>query len=338
MRIPYVDGWNLTLQQQLDPTMSFSVAYVGSKSTHTIAASNWGGVNWNDYTVVGFSQGLSQCERSIFFAKWGYCGPGYIGYYASEANAHYNSLQATFDKRLAHGLQFGSSYVWSAAVGVGNPTYFMIDPHAEWGRFDFNRTHDFKLYGNYLLPFGHGHQFGSSLPGWASAIFGGFALNGNLHWSTGLPYTPSYGECGADVDNGPCRPNLVHSVSQSASSLNKVTHSVTYFVPVAPLAANGATSGPYQRPQVEHFGDIRYNGLTGPGYFNTDLALSKVIQLHESLSMKLEVQAQNVFNHPNLANPSGTCIDCAGNGQITDILGGTFGGMRQLQFAARFSF
>ncbi|MGC2399826.1 MAG: TonB-dependent receptor [Acidobacteriaceae bacterium] len=338
MRIPYVDGWNLTLQQQLGNTTSFSLAYVGNKSTHSIPNSTWGGVNWNDYTVDGFAQGLSQCQRSIFFAKWGYCGPSYIGYYVNEANAHYNSLQATLEKRLSHGLQFGSSYVWSAAIGVGSGTYFMIDPHSEWGRFDFNRTNDFKLYGNYLLPFGHGQQFASNVPGWANQFLGGFALNGNLHLSSGLPYSASYGECGSDIDNGPCRPNLLHLISQSASGLNTATHSATYLMPVAPLTTNGEISGPYSRPQVEQFGSMRYNGFTGPGYFSTDLALSKVIDLYERLTMKLEVQAQNVFNHPNLAVPSTTCVDCSGNGQVTDLLGGTFGGMRQLQFVARFSF
>jgi hypothetical protein len=169
-------------------------------------------------------------------------------------------------------------------------------------------------------------------------VIGGLALNGNLHWASGLPYSPSYGECGSDADNGPCRPNLVHSISQSASGLDTVTHSATYFVPVAPLATNGQISGPYQRPQVEHFGDIPYNGFTGPGLFTTDLALSKVFNLYERLTMKLEVQAQNAFNHANLASPTNTCIDCSGNGQVTDILGGTFAGMRQLQFVARFSF
>jgi hypothetical protein len=338
MRIPYVDGWNLTVQQQLGATSSFSLAYVGNKSTHSIPNSTWGGVNYNDYTIAGFSQGLSQCQRSIFFAQWGYCGPSYIGYYVNEANAHYNSLQATFEKRMSHGLQFGSSYVWSAAIGVGNGTYFMIDPHSEWGRFDFNRTNDFKLYGNYNLPFGRNQQFASSLPGWANEFLGGFALNGNLHLASGLPYDVSYGECGSDRDNGPCRPNLVHGITQSASSLNTATHSSTYLTPVAPLATNGAVSGPYSRPQVEQFGSMRYNQFTGPGYFSTDLALSKVIDIYERLSLKLEVQAQNVFNHPNLAVPSTTCVDCAANGQVTDILGGTFGGMRQLQFVARFSF
>jgi hypothetical protein len=338
MRIPEVDGWNLTLQQQLDSTTSFSLAYVGNKSTHSIPNSTWGGINWNDYTVVGFAEGLSQCQRSVFFAQNGYCGPGYVGYYANEANAHYNSLQATLEKRFSRGLQLNSSYVFSSAVGVANGGYFEINPHANWGHFDFNRTNDFKLFGNYAIPFGRGQQFGSNLPGWANEIVGGLALNGNLHWASGLPYTPSYGECGSDVDNGPCRPDLLHAQTQSATSLNTATHSATYFIPVAPLATNGQISGPYQRPQKEQFGDIPYNGFWGPGLFTTDLALSKVFNLYESLTMKLEVQAQNAFNHANLANPTNTCVDCAGNGQITDILGGTFAGMRQLQFVARFSF
>jgi len=338
MRIPEVDGWNLTLQQQLGPTTSFSLAYVGNKSTHSIPNSTWGGINWNDYTIVGFAQGVSQCQRSVFLAQNGYCGPGYIGYYANEANAHYNSLQATFEKRFSRGLQLNSSYVFSNAIGVANGGYFEIDPHANWGHFDFNRTNDFKLYGNYSLPVGRGQQFGSSLPGWANGIIGGLALDGNLHWASGLPFTSSYGECGSDRDNGPCRPNVLNSFTESASSLNIVTHSATFFTPVAPLTTNGQTSGPFQRPQVQQFGDLPYNGSWGPGLFTTDLALSKVFNLYESLTMKLEVQAQNAFNHANLANPTNTCIDCSGNGQITDILGGTFAGMRQLQFVARFSF
>ena len=97
-------------------TTSFSVAYVGNKSTHSIPNSTWGGINWNDYTMVGFAEGLSQCQRSVFFAQNGVRAvPGYIGYYANEANAHYNSLQATIEKRFSKGLQLNSSYVFSKA-------------------------------------------------------------------------------------------------------------------------------------------------------------------------------------------------------------------------------
>ncbi|HEV2273288.1 MAG TPA: hypothetical protein VGR96_03940 [Acidobacteriaceae bacterium] len=57
--------------------------------------------------------------------------------------------------------------------------------------------------------------------------------------------------------------------------------------------------------------------------------------------MNLQVQVRNAFRHVNVGGPSSRCIDCSGAaeaGQITDILGGTFASMRQLQFAAKFSF
>jgi hypothetical protein len=78
--------------------------------------------------------------------------------------------------------------------------------------------------------------------------------------------------------------------------------------------------------------------MFGPRLFITDLALSKDFAIRERIRLRFEVQAQNAFNHPNLANPN-SCIDCSvssGAGQITDILGGTFAEMRQLQFDARF--
>jgi hypothetical protein len=83
------------------------------------------------------------------------------------------------------------------------------------------------------------------------------------------------------------------------------------------------------------------NSEFGPGLFTADMTLQKAIPIHESTQLNLEVMAQNVFNHVNLANPSSTCIDCtaaSGAGQINDILGGTFAGMRQLQFDARLTF
>jgi hypothetical protein len=58
--------------------------------------------------------------------------------------------------------------------------------------------------------------------------------------------------------------------------------------------------------------------------------------LTEHFKMQFQVIAQNAFNHANLGNPNG-CIDCSGaGGRITGLVGGV--GMRQLEFAARFSF
>ena len=36
LRLPTLDAWNASLQQSLTPTLSFTIAYVGNKGTHTL--------------------------------------------------------------------------------------------------------------------------------------------------------------------------------------------------------------------------------------------------------------------------------------------------------------
>jgi hypothetical protein len=347
--VPDVWGWNVSYQRQFTPTTAFTVAYVANKAAHAIPSSTWGGVNWNDPPLSGYELNLP-CEGAPFYQAFGdlypvadQCGPGYATYFDDEANAHYDSIQLVLEKRMSNGLQLNASFVQSTTWGVGSGGYFVQDPHSNWGHFDFNRPSDLKFYGTYNLPFGRGQMLGANMNSLANAIVGGFALHGDFELASGLPYTISYTECRDDAPNGdmPCRPNQVGSFSLGASSLNPTGHYSTYFTPVAALASNGQTSGAFQRPAVYTFGNVPYNSEFGPGLFTGNLTLQKAIPIHESMALNLEVMAQNVFNHANLANPGNTCIDCtvsSGAGQITDILGGTFAGMRELQFDARVSF
>jgi hypothetical protein len=352
-RLPDVFGWNVSFQEQINSTTSFTAAYVANKATHTLAGSTWGGLNWNDPSIAGYQLGLP-CQGALFYQRFGdlpyniqnnnECGQGYMTLYDHEANAHYSSIQFSLSKRLGSGLQLNANYVLSNATGVGTQGYFIQDPHANWGHFDFNRKNDFKLYGIYTLPVGHGQMFGNNLNPVANGILGGFSLSGNMHLAGGLPYTASYSECRADAPHYdmPCRPNQVGSFTQGAGTFitGPGKQYVSYFTPVAALATNGQTNGAFQRPQPFSFGTMPYNSLWGPGLFTTDLTLAKSIPIHESLNLSFEVEAQNVFNHVNLSNPN-SCVDCSvasGAGLITDIQGGTFAGMRQLQFAAHIKF
>jgi len=342
MRIPYVDAWNMTVQQQLASTVSLSIGYVANKATHTIPASTYGGYNWNDYTVVGYKEGLTPCQRSVFFAQNGSCGPGFIGYYGNEANAKYESLQVVLDKRFSSGLQFQSSYVWSNAEANSyfSGGYFQIDPRVTWGHFDTNRTNSFILYGNYDLPFGRGKQFGGNAPKWIEPLIGGYQLNGALNWASGLPYSLSLQTCVAEVDNGPCRPDRAGGAFVTkVHSLDPVSHSVAFFTPLAtPLTTPGQTGGVWRAPQPETFGNVGTNSYFGPRYLNGDISLSKSFAVREGIALHLQAQAFNAFNHANLQNPY-ACVDCSassGAGTITGLLGTS--SMRQLQFAARIVF
>ena len=336
MRVPEVDAWNLTVQQQLTSTISFQLGYVANKGTHQSVDSTYGGYNINQPSVVGFPN-VPLCDRTPFYQKFGDCQ--YIGYFGNEGTSHYNSLQAILDKRFTNGLQFQASYVWSKAMANGDyGAYITHNPRVSYGLFDYNRKNNFILYGNYELPFGNGKKFGNDAPRWLNGVIGGITLNGTLNAASGLPFTPSYSESSADNDEGISFPSRVSSVNNQLGSLNPSTHKRTYMPIVAPLRTNLQVGGPYQRPQIATFGNLGYNSLWGPNFFNSNISIMKNFNLRENVVFQLQAQAQNATNHVNPANPN-SCVDCtfaSGAGQITDILSGT--AMRQLEFAGKLTF
>src|SRR5262249_8086163 len=78
--------------------------------------------------------------------------------------------------------------------------------------------------------------------------------------------------------------------------------------------ASGAT--PLQRG----WGNISPNSFRGPGYFNIDATLTRSFAIREKLKFTFGMQAYNMLNHPNFANPQGSLASGA-FGTITSTLG-----------------
>ncbi len=71
--------------------------------------------------------------------------------------------------------------------------------------------------------------------------------------------------------------------------------------------------------------------------FNMDASLLKNVPLpREGMSLQLRVESFNTFNVQNWNAPSGTTINAASPGQITDLAQGT--NPREIQFGLRFVF
>jgi len=180
--------------------------------------------------------------------------------------------------------------------------------------------------------------------------------------SCGLPFTPTYAECGSDQDvdtnfgspatSSDCRPNS-GSVSpnkdfvRSVGSFDPTTRSRRFFTPVAPLAANGAQSGPFVRPALGTIGTIGRNSFRGPADYFADASLFKNFEITERVRGQFQFQAFNIFNHVPLGVPNASnarCIDCTTGdaGLITSVDSAVSGCgqsyMRQLQFGAKLSF
>jgi hypothetical protein len=49
--LPTIDAWNLSIQQSVTPTLSFTMAYVGNKGTHTLSAGDGNNTNPNEPAI-----------------------------------------------------------------------------------------------------------------------------------------------------------------------------------------------------------------------------------------------------------------------------------------------
>ena len=80
-------------------------------------------------------------------------------------------------------------------------------------------------------------------------------------------------------------------------------------------------------------GNSRRGTIYGPGFFNTDLAISRNINFAKGKRVELRVETFNLFNTVNWANPNVT-VGSATAGRIT----ATSGDPRIMQFAMKFAF
>ena len=234
----------------------------------------------NQATIVGFGS-LDTNQRKPFFKKFGWTQP--LQYFGSDASDSYNSLQVVADKRFTRGYQFLAHYTWSKALGY-DPDYYAIDPKLNYGVSSTDRKHVFVLTNLLELPVGKGKALLGSAGGIANRIVGGWSLSGTMTWESGLAFSPSYANCGADRDTGPCRPNLVGSVHVTGNRDGYFT--TTGGVPLQPNGTPGDTIGPWQRPAVGTFGSAGRNSLRGPGFFQADVSVAKNISLKESSSIQ----------------------------------------------------
>lgn len=364
--LPRVDQYNLSLEQQLTNDMTFTLAYVGNIAERIYPGETYG-INVNEPRLPATPAELANRDaRRPYYNRFSnlyngtlvVCCSQDITSTAPSARSNYNALQASVQQRFSRGLQFDAHYTWSRALNY-NSTYFPYDPRVEYGPSDTNRNQVFLLNGLWDLPVGRGKAVNLRSRILDNTL-GGWRLSDTLTWESGLPFTPTYAECGADQDidsnfsnpgsSSDCRPDKgAGQLPMRVGGLDPVTHSRTYFTPVAPMTANGMASGPFLRPAFGNFGNVGRNSYWGPKEFFDDASLFKTFGITERVKAQFQFQALNVFNHVPLGLPSATnarCVDCSATtgdaGMITSVDPAVSGTgqpyMRMLQFGARFEF
>ena len=332
LRMPYTQQWNLTVERQFGPATSVRASYVGS---HTVEQLYGSPANIPFPSTTVFTQ--SRRPLTQF---------GQITYYQSGADASYNGLSLQLQHRARNGIYINSSYTWAKDLGIGGETSTaevptVLDPfnrQLDYGPILWAPTHQSVTVIRFPVPVGHERKFFSTLPPVANAIFGGWNFTSIFTVRSGDHLTPTYSgydSTGTGILSG--RPDLVGNPNLSQPSVSQWFNPAAFTFPGASMATPlTPPSGPIGR-----FGTAGIGIVTGPGVWQEDLGLTKQFPIFERLKANLFVLATNVFNHPNLGNPTVDITQPTLTGTILALRGDPNASgveMRVLQLGVRVEF
>jgi hypothetical protein len=343
MRLPAVDAWNVTYQQQLREDLSFEVAYVGNKGTHVFAGGgpaydyNQAAIDPNFGSVVPGQPVIPRNLRRNLFQLFGWTQG--IDFFCNCADNRYNALQTKITKHYSKGWSLLAHYTWGQAL-FNDGEQFDFDRALNRGRQDFDRTHSFTLTQLYELPFGKDRRYLSDVPKGVDWVVGGWQFNSTTTIQSGLPFNVCYNNAGQDRDTGPCRPNLIGDPATGGDQ--------NMFFNATPIGSPGSA---FERPAAGTFGNLERNSLDGPGYWRTDASLLKKFHITETMNIEFRVEVVNLFNHVNLGqpdsnigvpdNPATPAFDPSPNDNAGRITSTAYFGadpQRNFQWALKFTF
>src|ERR1700676_2537392 len=284
--------------------------------------------------------------------------PPIVGIFAEDtvAKSNYNSLQALFEKRFSHGLQFQASYTWSKTMDNASSFEDALNP------FNFNKTYGLSKYdARHRFVF----NFVWDLPvpkysGFKGKLLDGWEISGIESLQSGFPVRITSQADNELLDStfnfeAPGEPNLTGSFKTvnprgtvCQFGTGPLAAGAPPCVPVSgyvfdPNLFDNTCTPPTLVPAcvpgnnpvlLGTIGNAPRSICCGPGINNTDLSFSKSTPFGERLRMQFRGDIFNVWNHAQFYSVDGN----VGN------QGGTFGrplhvhDPRLVQFALKFHF
>lgn len=199
------------------------------------------------------------------------------------------------------------------------------------GRSDFNREQRFVVSEVYALPKRHYES------GFAKAILNDWQVAGIAVFQSGLPFSVVDNPGNAVIQRANFNSNFNGDIYTSGNASDRLNgyFNTTAFVTSKPRLDNtaiGAVNNPTFDP-ANPFGNTTRNGFTGPGQKNIDLSLIKFLPFSERVRGEFRIEAFNIFNWVNYANPNNNI-----SGAIFGRIERASTGPRVLQFGFKLNF
>ena len=330
---PYVYEYNMTVEQQLNPTFALRLGYLGNATRNNVFMIDANAPIYSPNAAVGTTAlncrrpyepyrtgGVSNSTNCFSPTAYQF---GSINERTPALNANFNSLQASLRGRLGNKFNILVSYVWSKALSYDGPTVDNSDFRKNYGLADTDIRNRFVASYLYRLPDVHlWGQFGvQALSGWQ--------VNGITTLQSGNPFTVT---SGTDTNRDGSNNDRVNIVADPYTHAGSRQDKIFRYLNAASFSTPGfatAADNPY--------GNEQRNRLVGPGQINTNLSLYKEFPIFREARFQFRAESFNIFGNVNLNNPRTVSSVLSGlTGSQTQITGA--GDPRRLQFAAKLLF
>jgi len=375
IRTPYLENFNLNLQQQLTRKMVVQVGYVGSQGHklfdfRDINQPSAAQIFKSDCPNGPAAVAGQPCPGGSITSVPGPLNPNrnYIYWMESAAKSNYNALQVSYRIDNWHGVTSSLNYTWSHSIDnasdgedyVPNAAQPTDSTNLAGNKGNSNFDIRNRLTWNFIYEF-------PNRKGSLEKLTNGWGVNGIVTVQSGAPFHMIIES--SDFDGSGtffAKPDVVGPIRYNYSDPNNFLDLTSFAAPCTPMATGFTGSASSCLPGTRHFGNLGRNALLGPNYRQFDFSLYKNTSLTERVRMELRFEAYNLFNHPNfasplwpnfLSDPTVTGVPPAGqplfgsNGHLQGVLPVTVtgdvgigypvlggGGQRSLQIAAKFTF
>ena len=388
IRTPYFHQYNTSIQFEITRQTLVEAAYVGTRGVNLFrqVAINQARLASPTHPIINDVTGAVITTNTPQNARLRapFQGVDLNSFFVNQTTAQssYNSLQLSFNRRFSRGLQFLAAYTYAKSidnasgsgggagtVGIVNPGAVgdtsivlgnQLDNRANRSVSDFDRTHRFVFSYLYDLP-----RFSfASKSSLAREVFWNWELAGIVTAMSGLPIdivdTGAGSFYGLNQGANPlARPSWASGQAHGSAMQNVPAgyffNPFAFVRPAVPIGQIIPSSGgtAIANASGTDIGNVGRNVLRGPSQSNVDVSIIKRFVIREEKTLEFHLEAFNVLNHVNLANPisdlnavvsSGGSIDTS-KGTINNNNAGAFGRIistsnnpRIIQLALKFNF
>ena len=322
-------SWNLGMQRQLSDKLFVSATYIGSRIIDLMNA-----VELNPGMNLGFGPCTLQTptgplsypvctnagninQRRLLNLANPAVSLGYITSYADIGYQDYNGLLLTSRLDIGTNVNLNANYTLSKCTGLPTPGFgggllnpggnTVHQPYQNNGPADLNfdegpcnadRRHLFNLTAVFRTPSFSNRVVNAIASDWTASSVLQVRSAGPVNVVTGADIALN-----GFTDNTPTqRPNIVPGQDPYGDK-----DSLTNYYNIAAFA----------QPAPGTLGEVTYNYLRGPGFWQWDQAFTRAFSLGGDQRIELRAEAINLTNEFNRGNPAATLNNPATFGRIT---------------------